>query len=52
MMLPNFQGGRKALEFTKIASIVNDTFTNFPRPKEAATLAENLPATIFILEQG
>jgi len=42
-----------ALEFTKTASIVNDTFTNLPRPEMAAgMLAEKLPATILPLGQG
>ena len=39
-----------ALEFTKTASIVNDAFTNLPRPEMAAgTLAEKSPATILPL---
>ena len=39
-----------ALEFTKTASIVNDAFTNLPRPeKTAGMLVEKLPATILPL---
>ena len=42
-----------ALEFTKTASIVNDAFTNLPRPEMAAgMLAEKLHATILPLGQG
>jgi len=49
----NFRGGRKALEFTKTASIINDIFTNLPRPEMAAgMLAEKLPAMIPPLGQG
>ena len=42
-----------ALEFTKTVSIVNDAFTNLPRPEKAAgMLAEKSPATIPPLGQG
>ena len=38
-----------ALEFTDTAPIVNDTFTNLPRPEKAAgTLDEKLPAMIHL----
>ena len=41
------------LEFTKTASIVNDAFTNLPRPEKAAgMLAENSSAMIPPLGQG
>ena len=53
MMQLNFQGGDVALRFTEIAPIVNDAFTNLPRPEMAAAmLDEKSPATILPLGQG
>ena len=41
------------LEFTEIASIVNDAFTNLPSPEKAAgMLDKKSPATIQPLGQG
>ena len=53
MMMQLNSRRRVDLEFTETASIVNDAFTNLPRPEMAAAmLDEKLPATILPLGQG